>query len=388
MANEVRMGVIGIGNMGSDHAKWILEGKVKRCRLAAICDVDSGKFGKFPGVEPFTDSRKLLRSGKVDAVIIATPHYFHTTIGIDAFGNGIHVLTEKPISVHKKDCERLIAAHRKSRGLKFSAMFMMRTEKIYRRFKEIVGGGTLGRIQRVNLVKTDWFRTEAYYSSGGWRATWAGEGGGVLMNQAPHNLDLFQWICGMPSRVRAKCHLGRHHDIEVEDEVAAYLEYPNGATGVFITTTGEAPGTSRWEVAGTKGKAVLEGYDIKLAINDTPADEFSRSSVESFGSPKKEQSVENFVYDTEWGDGHNAVTQSLVDAILDGSPLLVEGAEGIRSVELANSMLYSSVMNREVRLPIDGNAYERMLKGLIKRSRPRKRKKVVGAVVDMSQSRR
>ncbi len=244
---KVRLGIIGVGGMGLYHARYLLDGKVDRCELTAVCDVDPARlqqFDKHAGIKQFTDSRTLIRSGKVDAVLIATPHYSHTTIGIDAFKNGLHVLVEKPISVHKADCERLIAAHT-DKKLVFAAMFMLRTSPLYKNVKRLLDDGEVGRLTRVSWLVTSWFRTETYYASGGWRATWKGEGGGVLLNQCPHNLDLLQWFCGMPSRVRGFCSFGKYHDIEVEDEVTAYLEYPNGATGVFVTTTGEAPGTDR-----------------------------------------------------------------------------------------------------------------------------------------------
>jgi len=214
---DIRLGIIGLGNMGLPHAKSILAGQVPRMRLAAVCDEDPGRFAVDGGVKTFTDSRALIRSGEVDAVLIATPHFSHTIIGIDALQQGLHVLVEKPISVHKSDCERLIAAHRP--GQVFAAMFNQRTDPFYHKIRSLIHGGELGEIRRINWIITNWFRTCAYYGSGGWRATWAGEGGGVLLNQCPHNLDLLQWLFGMPARVRAFCRFGQYHDIEVEDDV-------------------------------------------------------------------------------------------------------------------------------------------------------------------------
>ena len=232
----VRMGIIGVGGMGRYHASLIRENELPRCRLTAVSDTDSRALEKWDGVKTFADSRELIRSGEVDAVLIATPHYAHTTIGIDALEQGLHVLVEKPISAHKNDCEKLIAAHTDKR-LVFAAMFNQRTDPHYNRIKKLIDDGELGALQRVNWIITEWFRTEAYYASDKWRATWKGEGGGVLLNQCPHNLDVWQWICGVPKRVRAFCAFGKYHDIEVEDDVTAYVEYENGATGHFITTT-------------------------------------------------------------------------------------------------------------------------------------------------------
>ena len=249
---QVRIGIIGIGGMGGSHAHQILDGKIKGGKLVAVCDIDERQFKKFEGKElkTFTSSAEMIRSGEVDAVIVATPHYAHTTIGADALKQGLHLLVEKPISVHKADCEKLIAAYdaRPKKKQIFAAMFNQRTDPRYRKVKELIDRGEIGELTRVNWIITDWFRTQSYYDGGGWRATWGGEGGGVLINQCPHQLDLLQWLCGKPSSIRAFCGIGKRHHIEVEDEVTAYLEYDNGATGVFITSTGEAPGTNRLEI--------------------------------------------------------------------------------------------------------------------------------------------
>jgi predicted dehydrogenase len=380
--DEVRIGVIGVGGMGSFHAAYLLGGEIRRARLTAVCDVDPARLQLFEEVKTFSDSRELIRSGLVDGVLIATPHYDHTTIGIDALEQGLHVLVEKPISVHKADCERLIAAH-KDPSLVFAAMFMMRTNHQYRRIKELVAQGELGRIQRTSWIVTEWFRSEAYYASGGWRATWRGEGGGVLTNQCPHNLDLFQWIAGMPARVRAFCAFGKYHDIEVEDEVTAYLEYPNGATGIFVTTTGEAPGTNRLEIAGDRGKLVLERGNLTLIRNEVPTSEFCRTSPEMFARPgasKVDVPVE------PGGGKHQEITQNWVDAILDGVPLIAPAEEGIHSVELANVMLYSSHKGGPVDLPLDGAAYEAYLTELIANTRYVKKAPGAGAAADLSDS--
>jgi len=364
---EVRLAVVGVGGMGSHHARYIREGRIKRARLSAVCDVDPSKMEAFAEVKRFTSSEKLIRSGEVDAVLIATPHYFHTTIGIDAFNNGIHVLSEKPISVHKADCERLIAARRKNRKLVFAAMFNQRTDPHYIKVRKLVTDGELGELQRVNWIITEWFRTDAYYRSGGWRATWRGEGGGVLLNQCPHNLDLLQWIAGMPSRLRAFCAFGKYHDIEVEDDVTAYLEYPNGATGVFVTTTGEAPGTNRLEIVGTRGKLVYEEGKLSFVRNEVACDEFCRTCTEPFARPEVWR-VEIPVA-AQTTQPHEELTQNFVDAILEGAPLIAPAEEGIYSVELANAMLYSAWTDATLTLPLDGAAYERLLQERIATSR-------------------
>jgi predicted dehydrogenase len=366
---SVRLGIIGVGGMGSGHLGNILAGKIHRLQITALCDLEPGKYQRYPQFQGFTDSRALIRSGLVDAVLIATPHYFHTTIGIDALEQGLHVLTEKPISVHKADCERLIAAYqRRPRPEQvFAAMFNERTDPHNGKLRELITSGELGEIRRINYLTTDWFRSEAYYASGGWRATWKGEGGGVLTNQCPHRLDLMQWFFGMPAKIRAFCGFGRwHRNIEVEDQVTAYLEYPNGATGVFVTTTGEAPGTNRMEIAAENGRVVMENGRINFTRNLVGTTEFSRTTREAFARPET-WNIEIPV--NGWGGQHVEVLQNFVDAILDGKPLIAPASEGINSVELANAFIYSSLTDATVALPLDGAAYEKLLMRLIAESK-------------------
>ena len=354
-----------MGNMGRFHAEYLLNHEVDGAILTAVNDSRAVTDEKFRGVKNFTTSEHLIRSGEVDAVLIATPHFFHTSIGIQAMQEGIHVLVEKPISVHKADCERLIAAHRDP-GIVFAAMFQQRAEPRFRRIKELIAQGELGTIVRTNWIVTDWYRTEAYYASGGWRATWKGEGGGVLLNQCPHNLDILQWLCGRPSRVRGICQLGRFHNIEVEDNVTASLEYPDGATGVFVTSTGESPGTNRLEIVGDRGKVVLENGRITLTRNQGSMFEFSRTATTGFARP--ESSTEELAIEGS-ATLHREVTQNFVNAIREGTPLIAPGEEGIWSVELANAILYSSLIEKPVDLPLDGKAYEQKLNQLIADSR-------------------
>ena len=335
---QVRLGIIGMGNIGKYHADYLLNQKVSRAELVAVADAFA-PLEAYPSLRTFKDGGDLIRSGAVDAVIIATPHYQHTTLGIAALEAGLHVIVEKPISVHKADAERLIAAHARRPDLVFSAMFQLRTEPRYVKIKRLITSGELGEIIRVNWIITDWFRTEAYYASGGWRATWKGEGGGVLLNQCPHNLDLIQWLAGMPARVRGFCQLGRYHQIEVEDNVTVYFEYPNGATGVFITTTGEAPGTNRLEVTGDRGKLVLEDGKLTFWRTTSSVAQFIKESTTGFGTPE--------VWKCEipsggGGEEHKDVTKAWVKAIISGTPLVAPGTEGIRSLEISNAMMLSA----------------------------------------------
>lgn len=369
--NTVRLGIIGMGNIGKYHADYLLNGKVNRAQLTAVADalapLDSWAA---KGLRTFQDGAELIRSGAVDAVIIATPHYQHTTLGIAALEAGLQVMVEKPISVHKADAERLLAAHARHPKLVFAAMFQLRTEPRYVKMKKLITDGELGDLVRVSWIITDWFRTEIYYASGGWRATWKGEGGGVLLNQCPHNLDILTWLCGMPARVRGFCQLGRYHQIEVEDNVTAYLEWASGATGVFITSTGEAPGTNRFEICGSRGKLVLENNRLTFTRNETDMRAFSAAAKAGFARPEVwhvEVPFENAPAQ------HATLTQNFVDAVLDGTPLVAPAAEGMNSVELANAALYSSLTGQTIELPLDGTAYEHKLQELIASSKVEKR---------------
>jgi predicted dehydrogenase len=364
---KVKIAIIGIGNMGGQHIGSLLANK--DCSLVAVCDSDPKKLeaakarGEF---KLYSDHKKLLKDKICDAVVIATPHYDHTTIGIEALNAGYHVLVEKPLSVHKNDCERLISAYKKTKKQVFSAMFNQRTEPEHVKIKQLLDKKELGKIMRVNWIITDWFRTEHYYSSGGWRATWGGEGGGVLINQCPHQLDLLQWFCGMPSKVQATCAFGKYHKIEVEDDVTALLEYPNGATGVFITSTGEAPGTNRLEITGTQGKLVYENGKITFTRNEIPCDKQCKTAKMSFQTPEK------WVIDVPpargHGGGHSGILKNFINAIAKGEKLIAPAIEGINSVEIGNAMLYSSILGKAVSLPLNGNAFEKELKKLIKTS--------------------
>jgi len=351
--------------MGRAHAQWIASDRCPRLTLAAAADADPKALEGLAAGKTFADARSLIRSGLVDAVLIATPHYAHTTLGIEALKAGLHVLIEKPISVHVADCRRLIAAHQGKKQV-FAAMFNQRTDPHYTRLKKLITDGELGSIQRIQWTITNWFRSEAYYTSGGWRATWQGEGGGVLLNQCPHNLDLFQWLFGMPDRITAFCRFGRYHDIEVEDDVTAYLDYADGKSATFIASTGEAPGTNRLEIACDRGRVVLEDGKISWIRSEVPVGKFSRMTPGRWELPPS-WNVEIPVSDS--GPQHVGILNNFADAILDGAPLIAPAAEGIHSVELANAMLFSAWTGKTVPLPLNAKAYEAALRKKIASSR-------------------
>lgn len=381
---KVRLGMIGIGNMGTGHCQNIMDGKCPEIELTAVADINPDRLkwaaGNLPeSVVKFDSAEELMDSGLCDAVHIAVPHYDHPGLAIEAMKKGLHVMVEKPAGVYLKQVREMNAEAKKHPELVFGMMFNQRTDHIYRKMKELVDGGTLGELRRSNWIITDWYRPQAYYDSGSWRATWKGEGGGVLLNQCPHNLDLWQWICGMPVRVQAHLHYGKWHQIEVEDDVTAYVEYANGATGSFITTTGDAPGTNRFEVTLEKGKLVSEGGKLKLWELSMKEPEFSRINQIPFGSPD----VTFTEVETDGkSEQHVGVLNAFAAAILREEPLVASGLEGINGLTLSNAMHLSDWTGKMIDLPMDEDLYWTLLQKKAQESKVKKEGKSV--VVDLS----
>jgi predicted dehydrogenase len=362
---SLRVGVIGVGTMGATYARLFQEGKIPGAQLAAVCATRQASLEPWRSVTTFTDPDALIHSGAVDAVAIVTPHYSHAPLSIAAFKAGLHVLVEKPLTVKKLEAEKIVAVHRRTDRI-FAVMFNQRTDPLYRQLREWIAAGTLGPIRRIQWTITDWFRPEIYYKSGSWRGTWAGEGGGVLMNQAPHQLDLWQWLFGLPARVRASGKTGRYHAIEVEDDVTALLEYPDGTTGIFVTTTGEAPGINRLEIAAENGLVISENRTLRFLKNQMPAGEFSRVSTEKFAKPAVEEKMETF---PDSGSQHLGILRNFVEAIRDGKPLIAPGEEGLHSLELANAITVSLLKDKPVDLPMDPSEFAQLLDALIEKSK-------------------
>ena len=360
--HPIRFGIIGMGNMGTSHAKNILAGKVRGMRITAVADIVEEKLQwskeNMPFAKRYTSATELIKSGEVDAVIICTPHYSHPELVMEALENGLHVVSEKPAGVYTKQVREMNDFAEKQ-DKTFAMMFNQRTNCVYRKIKEIVDSKVYGDIRRVNWIITDWYRTQAYYNSGGWRATWVGEGGGVLLNQSPHQLDLWQWICGMPSKVRAFCHEGKWHDVEIEDDVTIYAEYPNGATGVFITTTGDYPGSNRLEITMDKAKLVCEkGETITLCELEEALSENIPNCENGFARINhKEIEVET----DGINDQHSGVLNAFSDHILYGTPLVAEGTEGINGLMISNAAHLSSWKDETVTLPIDEDEFYELL---------------------------
>ena len=361
---SVRVGVVGVGHVGTAHAREISTGRVRGATLAALCDTNPAALAAFPGLPGFSTAERLIASGAIDALLIATPHYDHTPLAVAALAAGLHVLVEKPLAVHKADCLAMLAAYERRPDPRqvFAEMLSQRVDPRFLELRELISSGKLGALRRINWVVTDWFRTDAYYRSSSWRATWRGEGGGVLLNQAPHNLDAWQWLFGMPARVRAFCGFGRFHPIEVEDQVTAYLEYEDGLNGVFVTSTGEAPGSNRLEVAGDLGQVVMEGGTLRITRNAGSTAEFIRHSSDRNARPLVTTESASF---QPVDNPRRVVIQNFIAAILKGENLIAPASEGMASVELANAMIYSSIAGQTVDLPLDPALYATELARLV-----------------------
>lgn len=368
--NKIKIGIIGAGSMGTAHRIGIEA--LKDFELAAVCDINEEKFAPYPDTLPrYTDYRTMLAEAELDAVTVATPHWLHPEIAAAALDAGKHVLVEKPIGVHPSHVRPLLDAIARHPELKAAAMFNQRKIEAHIRLKKLIDDGELGRILRVNWIITDWFRTQCYYDSGDWRASWRGEGGGALINQCPHQLDLMQWFFGMPERVTGFLSFGKYHDIEVEDDVTAFLEYPGGATGVFITSTGEAPSTNRLEITAERGRVVLENGKLEFLRNEMAVSEFCRTSDSRFGVPARWECM--IPCECVNSHMHRDIIENFGSAILRDTPLTANAAEGIRGLELGNAMLLSALEHRLVALPLDGEALAQHFERLIATSRYRKK---------------
>ena len=356
---QIKLGIIGLGNMGTGHAGNVTGGKCPDITLTAVADInpDRIEWGKnnLPGkITYFDDAIKMLDSSLIDACIIAVPHYDHPKYAMECMKRGINVMVEKPAGVYTKQVREMNEEADRHPEVVFGMMFNQRTNCIYRKLHEFINLGEYGEIRRVNWIITNWYRPQAYYDSGNWRATWAGEGGGVLLNQSPHQLDMWQWLCGMPKKVSAHLRYGQWHDVEVEDDATVYMEYENGATGVFVTTTGDAHGTNRLEIQMDRAKFVVENDKLIVDEYEMTEQEFSKTNTQPFAT------VKGKVYEAET-DGENpqhiGVLNAWADAILRGGKLVADGREGINGLTLSNAIHLSDFLGKEIEIPFDEDLY-------------------------------
>lgn len=371
MADKIKLGIIGIGNMGKGHSKNVaVQGLCPSVELVAVADIDPkalewAKETLPDSVALFDDAEKMLDSGLVDTCLVAVPHYYHPHYAHECFKRGINVLIEKPAGVYTRQVREMNEAAARS-GVKFGIMFNQRTNPLYKKAHEIVHSGQLGNLKRMVWIITNWYRTQAYYDSGSWRGTWNGEGGGVLLNQAPHNIDLWQWICGMPKRVYASCAVGKYHNVGIEDDVTIYAEYESGMTATFITTTGETPGTNRLEISGELGKIVIEGGKLKWWKLDRNERDICANEKNGFYS--SEPDYEEF--ENKEVEGHPFILENFAQCVLNGEELLAPGEDGINSLTISNAAYLSTWTGKTVELPLDEAEFEKRLNELCAKEKP------------------
>ncbi len=368
---KVKIGIVGAGGMGQGHAETMK--KIEEAELSAVCDCEEARVREVAqkyGVKYFTDYKKLIDSGLAEAVIVATPHYFHPEISIYAMEHGLHVLTEKPISVTVRQADKMVEAAKKT-GKVFCVMYQSRNRGVFITAKKLIEEGKLGDIKRTLLVNP-YYRSQAYYDSGSWRATWKGEGGGVLINQAPHMIDIFIMLAGLPKKFQAKART-RLHKIEVEDEVNVLLEYENGAWGYYYTCTNEVPSILYLEIAGDKGKIIFNGETLKFFSTSVPISEFTVKNESMWASPETKEEQLNI---PETDAGHGAIIRNFCKAITEGEPLVSPGVEGLKSVEFINACLLSGFKNKIVETPVDRDEYDRFINEMIARSKEKESVKV------------
>lgn len=383
---KIKLGIIGIGNMGSNYATKVVNGECPDFELVAVADTNPTRIkwaeeNLKGNITLFSTAEEMLDSGMLDACMVETPHYDHPHYAVECIKRGIHVMIDKPAGVYTKQVREMNECAKEHPEVVFGVMFNQRTNCVYKKMRELVQSGKYGNIRRTNWIITDWYRPQVYYDSGSWRATWAGEGGGVLLNQSPHQLDLWQWICGMPKKVYANMKFGQWHDIEVEDDVTCFVEYENGATGTFITTTGDACGSNRFEIQMDKAKLLVEHNKLHVWEFEMTEQEFSKTNTSPFGYPKT-QEIELEL------DGSNPQHVGVINAwgkaILEGTPMVADGAEGINGLMLSNAMHLSAFTGKTVELPFDEELYYEELQKRVQSSK--KKDHVVEITAKMDQS--
>lgn len=379
-ANQIRLGVIGLGNIGQQHIGHIRSGAVQNCEVTALSSRGPSALAEEIGAQHFSDYRELVDSGICDAVLIATPTMSHLDMGLYALNKGLHVLMEKPLGLSTAEGEQLLSAA--GEGQVFALMLNQRVAPVFAKMKAVIDSGTLGEIQRTHWTMTNWFRPEVYFQVSDWRATWCGEGGGLLVNQCIHNIDIFQWLSGVPVSVQGFCGFGKYHDIEVEDEATAYFEYSNGATGIFVGSTGESPGVNRLDVVGDNGMLSFDGERLFHTENTPATSAYNRETRDMFGQP---DTRETDITPTETVNQHALVISNFADAILQAEPLIAPAAEGIDSLSIANAILWSAWNGERIALPLNSEGYQQALNKKVAHSTLRK-KADIQANIDMEAS--
>ncbi|MBN1257493.1 MAG: Gfo/Idh/MocA family oxidoreductase [Planctomycetes bacterium] len=361
---KLRTAVIGVGSMGMRHSESVRK-RVPEMELVAVVDANleqAEKVGKKFKVPVFKNHQELIKSGLAEAVIIATPHPLHLKTCLDCIKAKMHVLCEKPLAETISSADKMVKAAKKYR-VKLGVMFQRRFEPAISKALEIVRSGKLGKIQRTIMISPE-YRTQAYYDSGSWRATWEGEGGGVMMNQAPHVIDIFVQLAGLPVSVNGNIKT-LMHNIEVEDFAEATLKYKDGGTGYFYTSTNELKPGQMIEIVGDKGKLIWRDSNLEFWRYEPAVPAFTKKTKEMWGVPKKIQEVYNF---KPVDQQHYHVIRNFARHLVLNERLECSGESGLASLELTNAIMLSSFKGKEVKLPISRREYDAELKRLREKS--------------------
>lgn len=374
----IRLGILGIGAMGQKHAQNVHAGRVDGMRLSAVADPSPERAAwaaeNLSGAAYFEDPSALLQSDAVDAVLVAGPHHLHSRQAAKAVAHGKHVMVEKPVGIRASQIEPIVEAA-KARNLVYCCMFNQRISPVNQRIHRMIRDGELGPLRRVTLLMTNCYRPQSYFDAAAWRATWSKEGGGMLVNQLSHRLDLLTWWLGLPVRVRAHLGYGKWHDIQVDDDVNVFLDYGKQGTATLVASTGDCPGVSLLAIQGDRGKLSLEaGERLRFYRLKTPESEFSRTYEGGFGEPEQE------VLDLMCADAdpaHLGMLQNFADSIAGRAAPVAPVESALDSLRLTQAIYLSDWQSQDVALPADNALFDGLLAQRVAAEKPRVAKPVI-----------
>lgn len=376
IAKKVRMAIIGIGNMGRTYACNIADGFVEGMELTAVCcrNEEGRRWAKErlgEGLVLVDSTDKLFELEDVfDAVLIVTPHKIHPELTIKAFEKGYHVFCDKPAGITARDARRMIESGKRA-GKAYAMMFHNRTMPVYEKIKEMLTLGEVGELLRIDYVNTKPYRTKCYHTSSPWRSSFEHEGGGLLINQGQHYLDLWQWLFGMPKRLTATIDYGKYNDFTVDDNCTIYMEFAGGVRGRFFSSTGEPAGEERIEVVGTKAKLVCLDGTLTVSRYERSTKEWYETNTEPFGKLKIEKEVITY---EPCKAPYVVMLQNFSDHLRKGVALIADGYDGYRTLQLSNAAYTSSWLEKEIELPVEETVFAQLLNEAVKKEQEKKSK--------------
>lgn len=366
MTDKIRVALVGVGVMGSKYADMIVSGEVKNMVLTGVvarnlkaqewAAILVNAEGLHPNVYRDVDDM-FAHADDFDAVIIVTPHKTHEEIAVRAFELGKHVLCDKPAGATIGQAQNMTAASKQYDKV-YGMIFHQHRYPKYLYIKQALENGELGELKRMLMVNSRYFRTAHYHQSGSWRSSWNGEGGGALINQGAHILDIWQWLFGMPQKIYAEIPFGKYNEFKVDDEATISMRYENGATGVFMLTTGEAVWQERLEIVGTKGRMLLE--DDILHIYRYSKDSTEYIATEDVNSREHLAITEEVINFGKAEEPYVEILENFAEAVISGdsSILIAPGEEAINQLMLTNGAYCSAWKGMPVCLPLDAEEYE------------------------------